>query len=249
MQQDRLNSSWDCEVSAVVENTFQKIQTLDKAMEHIHNGVRLMVGGFGGVGTPPLICKAIVEYNIQDITLICNDAGFPQIGIGPVVCNGQVTRMITTHIGSNPFAGKRMIEKQMEVTFIPQGTYNEQIRAGGMGLGGVLVDTGIDTVVADGYERYRLNGKEYLIAPAITAEVGIFYAKKADPYGNLVYDKTARCNNPIMAPACDYVIVQAEEIVPLGALDPDEIVTPGIYVNMIIEGKGGEWQWAWKEKS
>jgi acetate CoA/acetoacetate CoA-transferase alpha subunit len=232
-----------------MENTFQKIQTLEKAMEHIHDGVRLMVGGFGGVGTPPLLCKAILDSGIRDITLICNDAGFPKVGIGPVICNGQVSKMITTHIGSNPFAGKRMIEKQMEVTFIPQGTFNEQIRAGGMGLGGVLADTGIDTAAAEGYDRYRLEGREYLIAPAITAQVGIFYAKKADPYGNLVYDKTARGNNPIMLPACDYAIVQAEEIVPLGALAPDDIVTPGIYVNMIVTGKGGEWQWAWEERN
>ncbi len=233
----------------MIENTFQKIQTLDKAMEHIRDGVSLMAGGFGGVGTPPLLCKGILDKNVQDITLISNDAGFPNVGVGPMVCRGQVKKMITTHIGSNPFAGKRMIEKRMEVTFIPQGTFHEQIRAGAMGLGGVLVDIGMGTVAADGYEKYEMNQKEYMIAPAITAQVGIIYAKKADPYGNLIYDKTARCNNPIMAGACDYVIVQAEEIVPLGDLNPDEIVTPGIYVNMIISGKGGEWKWAWEEKN
>lgn len=233
----------------MVENTFHKINNMERALEHINDGVRLMVAGFGGVGTPPLLCKGILDKNVLDITLICNDAGFPKVGIGPIVCNGQVKKMITTHIGSNPFAGKRMIANQMEVTFIPQGTFHEQLRAGGMGLGGVLVDTGIDTVVSEGYDRYQLDGKEYLVAPAITGEVGILYAKKADEYGNLIFDKTARGNNPIVATACDYVIVQAEEIVPLGALDPGEIVTPGIYVDMIITGKGGEWQWAWEEKS
>ncbi|SEW44496.1 CoA transferase subunit A [[Clostridium] fimetarium] len=233
----------------MIENIFKKIQTLDKAMEHIQDGVTLMVGGFGGVGAPPLLCKGILDKNVRDITLISNDASFPNVGVGPIVCNGQVKKMITTHIGSNPFAGKRMNDKLMEVTFIPQGTFCEQIRAGAMGLGGVLIDTGIDTIIAEGYEKYKLNNKDYMIAPAITAEVAIIYAKKADTYGNLVYDKTARCSNPIMAAACDYVIVQADEIVALGELDPEEIITSGIYVDMIISGKGGEWKWAWEKKN
>lgn len=232
----------------MIENTFHKIGTLDDAMEHIRDGVRLMVGGFGGVGSPPLLCKEIAERGIKDIVLISNDAGFPEVGIGPCVKAGQVSKMITTHIGSNPFAGKLMNEGLMDVEFIPQGTFYEQIRAGGMGLGGVLLDTGIDSEITDHMDRYDLDGHEYLIAPAITGDVAILYAKKADPYGNLIYDKTARCSNPIMATACKYVIVQAEEIVELGALEPDEIVTPGIYVDMIITGKGGEWTWAWEQK-
>lgn len=230
----------------MIENTFHKIGTLEDAMAHINDGVRLMVGGFGGVGSPPLLCKGIRDKNVQNITLICNDSGFPEVGIGPVVKGGQVSKMITTHIGSNPFAGKRMNDGLLEIEFVPQGTFYEQIRAGGMGLGGVLLDIGIDSEVTKNQPRVMLEGKEYLIAPAITGEVAVLYAKKADPYGNLVYDKTARCSNPIMATACDYVIVQVEEIVPLGSLDPDEIVTPGIYVDMIISGKGGEWTWAWE---
>lgn len=230
----------------MIEDVFHKFGTLDEAMTHINDGVRLMVGGFGGVGSPPLLCKGIREKGVKDITLICNDSGFPDIGVGPIVQGGQVSKMITTHIGSNPFAGKRMNEGLMEVEFIPQGTFYEQIRAGGMGLGGVLVDVGIDSEIMSGQKRVRVDGKNYMIAPAITGDVALLYAKKADPYGNLVYSKTARCSNPVMAAACDYVVVQAEEIVPLGALEPEEIVTPGIYVDMIITGKGGEWTWAWE---
>lgn len=232
----------------MIENTFQKIQNIEYAMEHIQDGTRLMVGGFGGVGSPPLLCQAVHEKKIENITLICNDAGFPKVGIGPVVRDGQVKKMITTHIGSNPYAGKRMNEGSMEVEFIPQGTFYEQIRAGGMGIGGVLVDAGIDTEIGDKYEKYELDGHTYMVVPQITAEVGIIYAKKADSYGNLVYDKTARCSNPIMATACDYVIAQVDEIVPLGSIDPDEIVTPGIYVDIILCQEGGEWTWAWEEK-
>ncbi|HOO28430.1 MAG TPA: 3-oxoacid CoA-transferase subunit A, partial [Lachnospiraceae bacterium] len=179
----------------MIENTFGKIQSVEEAMKHIEDHVRLMVGGFGGIGSPPLLCRAIFEKNVQNITLICNDAGFPQVGVGPIVCNGQVKKMITTHIGSNPFAGRRMNEKLMEVEFIPQGIFYEQIRAAGMGLGGILEDIGMETMIAAGKSKIELDGKEYILAPAISADVAVIYAKKADPYGNLVYEKTARGAN------------------------------------------------------
>ncbi len=231
------------------ENIYGKIQSADKAMEHMHDGMVMMCGGFGGVGSPPLLCKSVADYHFTDITLICNDAGFPHLGIGPVVCNGQVKKMITTHIGSNPVAGRLINEGKMEAEFIPQGTFCERIRAGGVGLGGILCDIGIDTVIANGKDKITLNSREYLIEPAITAEVGIFYAKKADPFGNLIYDKTARNTNPLMVMACDFSIVQAEEIVPLGGLNPEEIITPGVYVDMVVAGQGGEWKWNWQLKN
>lgn len=231
----------------VIENTFGKIKSLDEAMAYIKDETILMYGGFGGVGTSPLLIDEIVKKNVQKLTLIGNDSGFPQVGIGRVVCNGQVAKMITTHIGSNPIAGQLMTEGKMEVEFSPQGTFAERIRAGGVGLGGVLIDVGMGTVIEEGKETIQVDGASYLLEKPLKAEVGIVYAKAADPFGNLIYDKTARNFNPLVAMASDITIVHAEEIVPLGALDPEEIVTPGIYVDMIITGKGGEWKWAWEQ--
>lgn len=233
----------------MIENQYKKIKNLEYAMEYIKNGTTLMCGGFGGVGTSPLFAKAIFEKNVQNLTIISNDAAFPKVGIGPVVCNGQVIKMITTHIGSNPIAGRLMTEGKMEVEFIPQGTFAEAVRAGGIGLGGILVDSGIDTIIGKDYQRTDINNKTYMIVPAIRAEVGIIYAKKADPYGNLIYDKTARNTNPLMAMACDLTIVHAQEIVPLGELNPEEIITPGVFVDIIVTGEGGRWTWAWEKEN
>ncbi|MFA9378614.1 MAG: CoA transferase subunit A [Lachnotalea sp.] len=232
----------------MIENIYNKIQNLEDAMEYMTDNMTLMCSGFGGVGTPPLLCDEIRKKNVKNITLISNDAGFPNVGVGPLVCNGHVKQMITTHIGSNPFAGKLMNEGKMDVEFIPQGTFCEQIRAGGVGLGGILVDSGIDTIIGEGKKTVMVNKVEYMIAPALRAKVGIIYAKKADPFGNLVYNKTARGNNPLIAMACDFTIVQVEEIVPLGSLNPEEIVTPGVFVDMIVTGKGGEWTWVWQQE-
>lgn len=233
----------------MVENQYNKIKTLEYAMKYIKNGTTLMCGGFGGVGTSPLITKAIYEKNVRNLMLISNDAAFPKVGIGPVVCNGQVKKMITTHIGSNPIAGRLMTEKKMKVEFIPQGTFVECIRAGGVGLGGVLVDSGIDTMIRKNYQIIDVNNRAYMVVPAIRAEVGVIYAKKADPYGNLIYDKTARNTNPLMAMACDLTIVHAEEIVPIGELDPEEIITPGVFVDIIVTGEGGRWTWPWQKEN
>ena len=213
-------------------------------MAHVTDGTVLMCGGFGGVGTSPLLTRALKEKNARELTLISNDAGFPWIGLGPVICNGQVKRMITTHIGSNPTAGRLMSEGAMDVEFVPQGTFAERLRAGGCGLGGVLVDTGMETIVAEGQQTVTVDGRPYMIAPALTAQVGFVYARKADAYGNLVFDKTA-CNiNPFVAMASAYTIVHAEEIVE--EIDPGEVMLPGIFVDCIVTGRGGEWTWVWE---
>lgn len=232
-----------------IENTFDKIVSIEEAMSYIHDETVLMYGGFGGVGTSPLIIDEIVKKNIKNLTLIGNDTGFPKVGIGRVVCNGQVKKIITTHIGSNPIAGKLMNEGKLEVEFSPQGTFAERVRAGGVGLGGVLVDIGLGTEVAKGKSVMEVDGTKYLLEKPLKAEVGIVYAKAADPFGNLIYDKTARNFNPLVAMASEVTIVHAEEMVPLGALNPEEIITPGVYVDKIITGKGGEWQWAWQREN
>ncbi|WP_425388191.1 CoA transferase subunit A [Ectobacillus panaciterrae] len=206
----------------------------------------LMVGGFGGVGSPPSILQALLECGIKDLHVISNDTGFPDIGIGRMVRNARVKSIVTSHIGSNPFAGKLMTEGELKVEFSPQGTLAERIRAGGVGLGGVLVDVGLDSIAESGKEKVTVKGKQYLVEEALTAEVSIIFAKKADPFGNLVFDKSARNMNPLMAMAGEITIVEAEEIVPLGALSPEEIVTPGVFVNYIVASEGVNWKWAWE---
>ncbi|TCN23155.1 CoA transferase subunit A [Mesobacillus foraminis] len=228
-------------------NSFHKIAALNQAMEYFQDGMTIMFGGFGGVGSPPALIGAILEKDLKELTLIGNDTGFPEIGIGKIVSRGMARKVIVSHIGSNPVAGKLMNEGLLEVEFSPQGTLAERIRAGGMGIGAILVDIGLDNeMVIQGKQQFILNGRDYLVEPALTAEVSIVYARKADPYGNLIYDKSARNTNPLVAMAGNYTIAEVEEIVPLGALNPEEIVTPGVFVDMVIPTCGVNWKWAWE---
>ncbi|KOR86081.1 CoA transferase subunit A [Peribacillus castrilensis] len=223
-----------------------KIVTMEEALEHISDGCTLMYGGFGGVGTPPTLVQGILDKGVKELTLIGNDTGFPDIGIGRLVTAERAKKVIASHIGSNPNAGKLMTEGKLQVEFSPQGTLAERIRAGGVGLGGIFVDVGIGTIAEEGKDKIVIEGKEYLVETALTAEVSIVHAKKADSLGNLVYDKTA-CNfNPLVAMAGAFTIAEVEEIVPAGELDPECIATPGIYVDMVIPTKGVNWKWAWQ---
>ena len=223
-----------------------KIVTMEEALEHISDGCTLMYGGFGGVGTPPTLVQGILDKGVKEMTLIGNDTGFPDIGIGRLVTAERAKKVIASHIGSNPNAGRLMTEGKLQVEFSPQGTLAERIRAGGAGLGGIFVDVGIGTIAEEGKDKMVIEGKEYLVETALTAEVSIVHAKKADSLGNLVYDKTA-CNfNPLVAMAGAFTIAEVEEIVPVGELDPECIATPGIYVDMVIPTKGVNWKWAWQ---
>ncbi|MFJ7512106.1 CoA transferase subunit A [Peribacillus simplex] len=223
-----------------------KIVTMEEALEHISDGCTLMYGGFGGVGTPPTLVQGILAKGVKELTLIGNDTGFPDIGIGRLVTAERAKKVIASHIGSNPNAGRLMTEGKLQVEFSPQGTLAERIRAGGVGLGGIFVDVGIGTIAEEGKDKIMIEGKEYLVETALTAEVSIVHAKKADSLGNLVYDKTA-CNfNPLVAMAGSFTIAEVDEIVPAGELDPECIVTPGIYVDMVIPTKGVNWKWAWQ---
>ncbi|MGE7183933.1 CoA transferase subunit A [Peribacillus sp. NPDC006672] len=229
---------------AITKNN--KIVTMEEALEHISDGCTLMYGGFGGVGTPPSLVQGILAKGVKELTLIGNDTGFPDIGIGRLVTAERAKKVIASHIGSNPNAGRLMTEGKLQVEFSPQGTLAERIRAGGVGLGGVFVDVGIGTIAEDGKDKIVIEGKEYLVETALTSEVSIVHAKKADSLGNLVYDKTA-CNfNPLVAMAGAFTIAEVEEIVPVGELDPECIATPGIYVDMVIPTKGVNWKWAWQ---
>lgn len=230
-----------------MKNTFGKVADLQEVMPFFHDGMTLMYGGFGGVGSPPTIIKGIVEKGIRDLTLIGNDSGFPDIGIGKLIKLERAAKLIVSHIGSNPAAGKLMNTGRLEVEFSPQGTLAERIRAGGVGIPAFLTDIGIDNeMAAKNKQQVQIKGKSYLVEEALTADVSIVFAKKADFYGNLIYDKSARNTNPLVAMAGDITIVEAEEIVAWGGLDPEEIVTPGVFVDYVIQSEGVHWKWAWE---
>jgi len=223
-----------------------KVTTIESVLHHIQDGCTLMFSGFGGIGNPPTLIQAILEAEIKDLTLIGNDSGFPQVGIGQLITAKRAKKLIASHIGSNPNAGKQMHDGTLEIEFSPQGTLVERIRAGGMGLGGILVDVGIDGLVAENKQQVNVDGEKFLLETPLTADVSIVYAKKADPFGNLIYDKSARNTSPLVAMAGDVTIVEAEEIVPLGELDPEEIVTPGVFVDHIVQSEGVNWTWVWE---
>jgi acetate CoA/acetoacetate CoA-transferase alpha subunit len=230
-----------------MENPFGKVTTLEAVMEYFHDGMTLMFGGFGGVGSPPSLIDGILEKGVQGLTLIGNDTGFPQIGIGKLVSQQRAAKVIASHIGSNPFAGQLMHEGKLEVEFSPQGILAERIRAGGVGLPAIVSDIGMDNeLVTKDKTSLTLADKKYLVETALTAEVSIVYAKKADEYGNLIYDKSARNTNPLVAMAGNITIAEVDEIVPIGSMDPDAIITPGVFVDYVILSKGVNWKWAWE---
>lgn len=228
-----------------VENKFGKIKTVEEAMEYIQDGMTIMIAGFGGVGSSYRLVNEIIKKNVKNLTLISIDAGDPNVGPDHIIQNEQVKKLITSHIGATPTTGKLMNEGKLEVEFSPQGTLAERVRAGGVGLGGILTDVGLGTLVEEGKEQVVVNGKTFLVESALRADVAIILAEKADAFGNLVYSKTARGLNPLMAMAADMTIVDAKEIVPLGAIDPEDVVTPGAFVEVIVHG-GGDWTWGWQ---
>ncbi|WP_419881099.1 CoA transferase subunit A [Peribacillus sp. B-H-3] len=231
-----------------MSNAYNKICSMEDIKHVFKDGMTILFGGFGGIGTPPGLIDLILQCGVKNLTVIGNDAGFPDIGIGRAVTARRVKKMIVSHIGSNPNAGGFMTSGEMEIEFSPQGTLAERIRAGGMGLGGILTDIGLeDDFVKREKDVITVDSKKFLVEPAITADVAIVYAEKADPYGNLVYDKSARNNNPLVAMAGSRTIAEVREIVPLGSLDPEEIVSPGVFIDHIIESKGVSWKWAWEK--
>lgn len=204
----------------------------------LKDGMSVMVGGFLGVGTPESLVTAMAEKGLKDLTLIANDTAFVDKGVGRLIVNRQVKTVIASHIGTNAETGKQMIAKEMEVELVPQGTLAERIRCGGAGLGGVLTPTGVGTIVEEGKQKVTVDGKDYLLETALRADVALIKAKKADLAGNLVFDQSARNFNPLMAMAADLVIVEADEIVPVGSIAPDEVMMPGVVVDKIVCGGG-----------
>ncbi len=227
-------------------NLFNKVADYQVVRSEFFDGMTLLYGGFGGVGTPPGLIDSLIETGVRDVKLIGNDAGFPWIGIGKFIVLERAVSLVASHIGSNPIAGDLMNQGKLKVEFSPQGILIERIRAGGVGLNGFLTQIGIGTHLAYDKPLIKIEEKEYLYEAPITGDVGIVYAKKADTFGNLVFDKTARNTNPFVAMASKVTIVEADEIVAMGELDPEEIIVPGIYVKYVVPSKGYNWKWIWE---
>lgn len=209
---------------------------VEEALSKLKNGQTIMISGFTNVGAPNEFIMEMVKAGIRDIDLIANDAGNDYTdGIGTLVCQHRVRSLIASHIGLNPEAGRQMNSGELKVTLVPQGTLAERIRCGGFGLGGFLTPTGVGTIVAEGKQIMEIGGASYLLELPLRADVAVVKAWKADTSGNLVYRRCARNFNPAMAMAADLVIAQVEEVVPVGCLDPDEIMTPGTCVDLIVK--------------
>lgn len=205
------------------------------AAELVPDGARIMIGGFMGVGTPRRIIEALVASGRRNLTLIANDTAMPGRGIGKLITARAVQRLIVSHIGLNPETQGQMNDGSLDVELIPQGTLVECIRAGGMGLGGVVTTTGLGTGLEDGKRLLEIDGKQFLLELPIRADFAFIAARQSDYLGNLEYSLTAQNFNPIMAMAADMVIAEPEHIVPVGVIPPDSVRTPAILVDHLIE--------------
>ena len=215
-----------------------KESSFAEVVEQIEPGMTVMIGGFLAVGTPEKLITGMIDKGIDNLTVIANETSYPDRGIGRLVVEKLVDKVIVSHIGTNPVSGKQMNNGELEVDLIPQGTLVERIRAGGAGLGGVLTPVGVGTKIAEGKEILQIKGEDYLLELPLRADVALLKAWKADRKGNLIYRKAARNFNPIMATAADKVLVEAEEIVEVGKIDPARVHTPGVYVDMVFAGGG-----------
>jgi acetate CoA/acetoacetate CoA-transferase alpha subunit len=208
--------------------------SLKDAVAMIPEGATLMIGGFMGVGSPERVIDELVRQGKRNLTVIANDDAIPGRGIGKLVDAGLVSKTIASHIGLNRETQRKMISKKMEVDLVPQGTLIERIRAGGYGLGGVRTPTGVDTVVEEGKQRIEVNGKSYLLETALRADFAPIHSFLADYLGNLAYALIARNFNPVMAMAADTTIVAADNIVPVGVIAPDHVVTPAPLIDYLV---------------
>jgi acetate CoA/acetoacetate CoA-transferase alpha subunit len=208
--------------------------SLAQSVAMIPDGASLMIGGFLAVGTPERVVDEIVRQNKRDLTVIANDTAMPGRGIGKLVDAKLLRKAVVSHIGLNPETQRQMMAGELDVELVPQGTLIERIRAGGYGLGGILTQTGIGTPVEKGKQRLEVDGKSYLLEVALRADFALVQAFLADYLGNLSYALTARNFNPVMAMAADTVIASADNIVPVGVISPDHVVTPAPVVDYLV---------------
>jgi len=200
----------------------------------LKDGMTLMSGGFGLCGIPSELITAVGESGVKDLTIISNNAGIDGIGLGALLDTRQIKRMISSYVGENKTFAQQFLDGDIEVVFTPQGTLAEQIRAGGAGIPAFFTKTGVGTLVAEGKEIREFDGADYVMERGLFADVSLVHAWKGDKEGNLVYRKTARNFNPMMATASNCTVAQVEHLVEPGEIDPDQIITPGIYVKRII---------------
>lgn len=213
-----------------------KVKTIEEAVALIQDGMTVMIGGFMGVGTPHAIIDKMIDKGIKDITIICTDTAYPDYGIGRLVSGKMAKKVIASHIGTNSETGRQMNAGEIEVVLTPQGTLAEQIRSGGAGLGGFLTPTGIGTMIEEGKKKIKIDGKEFILELPLKADVALLKGAKVDEKGNIYYDLAARNFNPMMATAADIVIVEADEIVEAGEINANDVMTPGIFVDVITKG-------------
>ena len=211
-----------------------KAVSVEEAIAMIPNGATVMVGGFMGVGTPERSLDELVRQRKSELSIISNDAAVPGKGVGKLFDASLVSTLTASHIGLNPTVQKQMMAGKIAVSLVPQGTFVERIRAGGYGLGGVLTPTGFGTMVEEGKRQVDVDGKHYLVETALRADFALIHAFLADYLGNLAYALTARNFNPVMAMAADTVIVTAENIVPVGVITPDHVITPAPLVDYLV---------------
>ena len=200
----------------------------------IPDGATLMIGGFMGAGTPTRVIDALVKLGRRNLTVISNDTARPGVGIGKLIDAKLVSRVVTSHIGTNPETQRQLIAGELEVELVPQGTLVERIRAAGFGLGGVLTPTGLGTLAADGKRSIEIDGRSFLLELPLRADFSLISARRADYLGNLEYALTSRNFNPIMAMAGKTVIAEAEDVVPVGVIPPDAVMTPHVLIDYLV---------------
>ena len=203
----------------------------------LFDGMTIMSGGFGLCGIAENLIAALRDSGVKDLTVISNNAGVDDFGLGLLLQTRQIKKMISSYVGENKEFERQYLSGELELEFNPQGTLAERCRAGGAGIPGFYTKTGVGTLIAEGKEHKEFNGETYIMETGLVADLSIVKAWKADEQGNLIYRKTARNFNPMMATAGKVTVAEVEEIVPLGSLDPDNIHTPGIFVQRVIVGK------------
>ena len=208
----------------------------EAAVALIPDGASILVGGFGLCGIPENLIAALRKRGTKDLTIISNNAGVDDFGLGVLLKNRQVKKMVSTYVGENKEFERQFLTGEIEVELVPQGTFSERVRAAGAGIGGFFTPTAAGTIVAEGKETRELNGKTYVLENPLHADFALIKGYRGDRLGNLVYRKTARNFNPVMATAGRITIAEVEELVEPGAIDPEHVVTPGIFVNHIVEG-------------
>jgi len=214
------------------------VESADAAVADIRDGATIMVGGFGLCGNPENLIAALHRAGVKGLTLISNNCGTTDLGLGPLLQARQIRKILASYVGENKEFERQFLSGELEVELVPQGTLAERIRAGGAGIGGFYARTGVGTQVADGKESRVIDGREYILEQPLRADFALVHAHTADTHGNLVFRKTARNFNPVMATAARVTIAEAERVVAPGQLDPDQVHTPGIYVKRLVQGAG-----------